>query len=165
MGDLYVVIDVNLVVDKMLLDAGSPRRPAAETISLWDAFGTKVAGSVWRPVLSRHIVATAQHVLEVNYPAVSKSLVAASFAGLTDLLEVCSGFFDPTTEDYAALTKAAFRNGGTDAEDEAVLATALRLVRMFDRSKVAVATRDTDFTSYLADRKVQTIAAAAPALR
>lgn len=98
-----------------------------------------------RPVLTRHIVFTAETVLnrELANPETAAKALRFAVSRLTGK----GGVYDSTEEDYKALSRRSWVRFGTDTEDEAIVAAS-------ERHHAAILTEDKDLRQYLGDRKI-----------
>lgn len=129
---MNVILDCNVWVQAISRDGRLPKSAAelkkSELGSILNAAlrGVKVEDEVMTIVISRHVVLTSDHVCARNGWTKSGE-VSGWMRGLcAHLGQLGNVVFDDTREDYPALAARAAKDGGAeDAEDEAVLRSAL----------------------------------------
>lgn len=143
-----VVVDVNDVINLTLEFAGVHTGHRAELETILQMLGRDVVINdelvLIQPVISRHIVDVARTVLRRRMDALQLESVLK--VALRRIL-VRNGIFDATVEDYRALSRLCWARGGTDTEDEAVVACA-------ERKNAGVITEDKELLTYLNGRKI-----------
>lgn len=148
MKRVCLVIDANVVVDLAREIGGQSTGQRTWLEAMCSSLNNPVRidgeAVVMYPVMSEHIVRMAGQSLHRYFPEAE--------AKRTHKLAVQAilkkgGLYDPTQEDYKTLARQCWAHYGTDTEDEAVVACAVR-------NRAAVLTNDRDLGGYLDDRHI-----------